>query len=146
MKPKNSTILSCAALSFLLIIATSCSSSRRSIGVDEGWELLSSQKVNFVRDKDEIQINSQNQYTALRFKVEDKEVHIHDLTVYFRNGDKLEPSLDAVIPADEYSREIELAAEGRYVDKISFKYRSTGSILKGRANVLVFGKKYYTGY
>jgi len=145
MNKRNSTLLSFAVL-FLLSVITSCSSSRRSIGVEEGWELLSSQKVNFVKDKDEIQINSQTQYTALRFKVEDKEVHIHDLKVYFRNGDKLEPSLDAVIPADAFSREIELATEGRYIDKISFKYRSTGSLLKGRANVLVFGKKYYTGY
>lgn len=146
MNQRNSTLLCFAALFFLLTVITSCSSSRKSIGVEEGWELLSSQKVNFIKDKDEIQLNSQTQYTALRFKVEDKEVHIHDLTVYFRNGDKLEPSLDAVIPKDAYSRDIELATEGRYIDKISFKYRSTGSLLKGRANVLLFGKKYYTGY
>jgi hypothetical protein len=146
MNQRNSTLLSVVALFFMSTVITSCSSSRRSIGVEEGWELLSSQKVNFVKDKDEIQIDSQTQYTALKFKVEDKEVHIHDLTVYFRNGDKLEPNLDAVIPADAYSREIELATEGRHIDRISFKYRSTGSLLKGRANVLLFGKKYYTGY
>lgn len=138
-------------LLFIIIISTtlfilSCASSRRSIGVEEGWELLSSQKVNFVRDKDEIRVNSRNQFTAIRFKVEDKDVRIHDLKVYYQNGDKLEPSLDAVIPADQYSREIELAQDGRYIERISFKYRSTGNILKGRASVLVFGKKYFTGY
>jgi hypothetical protein len=121
---------------------TSCGSSRRSVGVEEGWELLSEQKVNFVRDKDEIIIDSRNQYTAVRFKVEDKDVRINDLKIYFRNGDKLEPSLDEVIPANQMSRIIELAREGRDIDKIEFKYRTTGSFLSGRANVLVFGKKY----
>jgi hypothetical protein len=110
---------------------TSCGSSRRSVGVEEGWELLSEQKVN-----------SRNQYTAIRFKVEDKDVRINDLKIYFRNGDKLEPSLDEVIPANQMSRIIELAREGRDIDKIEFKYRTTGSFLSGRANVLVFGKKY----
>ena len=54
--------------------------------------------------------------------------------------------MDEAIPANEYSRVIDLGKEGRYIDRIEFKYRSTGNILKGRANVLVLGKKYYREY
>ena len=129
-------------LVFTVVLFTSCGSSRRSIGLEEGWELLSERKVNFVRDKDEIAIESRNQFTALRFKVEDRDVRLNDLKVYFDNGDKLEPALDEVIPADQSSRIIELARDGRRIDKIEFKYRTTGNLLKGRANVLVIGKKY----
>ena len=132
-------------LIFLFALA-SCSSSRKSIGVEEGWELLSESKVNFVRDKDEIRINSHNQFTAIRFKVEDREVRINDVKIYFDNGDKLEPNIDEVILADQYSRIIELAKDGRYIDRIEFKYRTTGNVLKGRANVILFGKRYYPGY
>ena len=131
-------------LIFLFALA-SCSSSRKSIGVEEGWELLSESKVNFVRDKDEIRINSHNQFTAIRFKVEDREVRINDVKIYFDNGDKLEPNIDEVILADQYSRIIELAKDGRYIDRIEFKYRTTGNVLKGRANVILFGKRYYPG-
>ena len=134
--------LALVIFSFLL----GCNSSRRSIGIEEGWELLSERKVNFVKDKDEITINNRTPYTAVRFKVEDKDVHINDLTIYFDNGDKLEPNLDEAIPANQYSRVIDLGREGRYIDHIEFKYRSTGNILKGRANVLVLGKKYYRDY
>jgi hypothetical protein len=133
----------------ILIISSgffsSCHSSRKSIAIEEGWDLLSEAKVNFVRDKDEIAINSRNEYTALRFKVEGREVHINDMKVYFQNGDKLEPNIDATIPADEFSRDIELGREGRSLDKIEFKYHTTGNLLKGRANVLVFGKRRYRG-
>jgi hypothetical protein len=130
----------------LLIVAialfTSCGSSRRSIGIEEGWELLSERKVNFVRDKDEITVESRNMFTAIQFRVEDRPIRLNDLKVYFENGDKLEPAIDEVIPADAASRVIELAREGRRIEKIEFKYRTTGNLLEGRANVLVLGKKY----
>jgi hypothetical protein len=74
--------------------------------------------------------------------VEDREIKLNDLKVYFQNGDKLEPNIDELIAADQYSRDIELSRDGRYISKIEFKYRTTGNILKGRANVLVFGRKY----
>src|SRR5690348_1868896 len=118
MNQRHMQILSFFCLLFVLCTIVSCSSSRRSIGVEEGWDLLSSEKVNFVSDKDEIKINSQSQYTAIRFKVEDKDVRIHDLKIYYRNGDKLEPKIDEIIPAEAYSREIELALDGRYLDRI----------------------------
>jgi hypothetical protein len=130
----------------MIILLISCNSSRRSIGIEEGWELLSEQKVNFVRDKDQIDINNRTPYTAMRFKVEDKDVHLKDLKVYFQNGDKLEPSLDEEIKAGELSRVIDLGREGRYIDRIEFNYRSAGNILTGRANVLVLGRKYYRDY
>jgi hypothetical protein len=131
---------------FLISLLVSCGPSRRSVGVEEGWELLSERKVNFVRDKDEITVNSRDQFIAIRFKVEDRDVRLHDLKIYFRNGDKLEPNIDETISANQFSREIELARDGRYIDRIEFKYRTTGNILKGRANMLVFGKRYYPGY
>lgn len=138
------------ASSLLLVLFISllsaCGSSRRSVGVEEGWELLAERKVNFVRDKDEIDVDSRNAFTAIRFKVEEREVRINELKIYFENGDKLEPTIDEVIPAGGQSRVIDLAADGRYIDKIEFRYRTTGNILQGRANVLVFARRYSPGY
>lgn len=50
-------VLSITVVAFVLALA-SCHTSRKSIGIEEGWELLSEQKVNFVRDKDEIVLNN----------------------------------------------------------------------------------------
>ncbi len=131
---------------FMVITISGCFTSRRSISVEEGWELLGEEKVNFVRDKDEIIVTSRNQFTDIRFRVEEREVRINELKIYFQNGDKLEPSIDLVVPANQDSRLIELTRDGRTISKIEFRYRTTGNILKGRANVLVYGKKYYPGY
>ena len=135
-----------SALTIVLYSNLSCGSSRKTLVLEEGWELLAERKVNFVRDKDVIDIESRNQFTAIRFKVEDRDVRINDLRIWFDNGDKLEPNVDDVIVADQYSRIIELARDGRYIDKIEFRYRTTGNLLKGRANVIILGKRYYPGY
>jgi len=121
---------------------SACGSSRRAFGIEEGWELLGERKVNFVRDKDVFEVSSRNLYTAIRFYVEDKDVHINDLKIQFENGDKIQPALDEVIKAGEQSRIIDLAADGRIISNIEFKYRSMGSILQGRANVLIVGRRY----
>jgi hypothetical protein len=133
---------------FLLCIALtlSCSSSRHTLAIEAGWELLGELKVDFARDVDKLEINSANKYTALRFKTEDRAVRIKDLKVVFSNLDKLEPVIDDEIPADQYSRIIELSPEGKELRSVEFNYRTTGNILKGRATVLVFGKRYTTTY
>jgi hypothetical protein len=142
MKRFTHTVLKLGLLTVIFFL-TSCHTSRRSIGIEEGWELLSERKVNFVRDKDEITVNNRTLYTALRFKVENRDVHINDLKIYFQNGDKLEPNIDDDIQAETLSRVVDLGREGRYIDRIEFKYRTTGSVIKGRANVLVLARKYY---
>jgi hypothetical protein len=125
-----------------ITIFSSCGSSRRSIAIEEGWELLGESKVDFIRDKDQVDVISSNRYTALRFKVEKREIRLNDLNVVYQNGDKLSPVIDELISADQYSRDIELGPEGKSIRSVDFKYRTTGNILKGRGNVLLFGKRY----
>ena len=133
------------AVIFLMIINVSCAPARRSISIEAGWDLLGEKKVDFVRSTDALEVHSTYKFTAIRFKIEKREVRLSELKITFQNGDKLEPSLDDILPADQYSREIELSQDGKFVNKIEFKYRTTGNIFKGRANMLVFGKR-YTGY
>src|SRR5688572_27628169 len=84
-----------SAVLFSIMTLISCSSTR-SIAIEEGWELLAERKVNFVRDKDEIDVTSRNEFTAIKFRVEEKDVRINDLRIVFDNGDKLEPSIDFI--------------------------------------------------
>jgi hypothetical protein len=138
----KSPLFSLSALLVFSFMISSCSSSRRSIAIEQGWEMLGESKVNFVSDNDEIKVFNENKFTALRFRVEDREIHIHEVKISFSNGDKLEPAIDEVIQPDQYSRYIELGAEGRVIRSIQFRYRTTGTILKGRADVLVLGRRY----
>jgi hypothetical protein len=131
---------------FTIVAIAACGTTRRSIAIEEGWELLGEQKVNFVRDKDAININSSNRFTHIKFRIEDREVRLNDLKITLENGDVLQPALDDVIAADQYSRDIVIATDGRLLREIAFRYRTTGNVLQGRANVLVLGKRYDRGY
>ena len=142
MKDFKNVIMRGAIFILLLILAISCSSTRRSISIEEGWDLLGEQKVNFVRDRDGIKVFSNTAYTAIRFKVENREVRINELNVVYQNGDKLNPAIDDVVAADQLSKIIELTPEGKIIRSVDFSYRTTGNVLRGRANVLVFGKRY----
>ena len=130
--------------SLLAIISVSLLScgSTRTISVEEGWEILGESKVDFVRDKDEIDVRSTNEYTALRFMVENKDTRVNYLRVVFVNGDVLEPLIDDIIGAEQQSKIIELTREGKKIDRVEFKYRSTGNILKGRAKVILIGRRF----
>lgn len=130
----------------LVIISFSCGSTRNSIAVEEGWELLGETKAGFIRETDVINVNSKNQFTALRFKVDGAQIKLSELDVYFESGDRLSPAVDESIAAGQESRLIELAADGRKITKIELKYRTVGSIIKKKASILVFGKRYSTGY
>lgn len=133
-------------MTVILFGTIACTPTRRTLAIEEGWELLGEVKANFVRDKDALEVMNANPFTHIRFRVEDKDIRLYELTVYFINGDKLSPQVDEVIPAGRESRNIELAQDGRQVRRIEFRYRSTGSILDGRAGILVFGKRYQTGF
>lgn len=124
-----------------VIMAFSSCGSTRTIPVEEGWDLLGERKVNFVRDRDELSIFNTKEYSAFRFRVENKDVSIKDVEIVFPNGDVLRPQVNDLIPAGTYSREIEIAPEGKAIRTIKFSYRSKGNLLKGRATVLIFGKR-----
>ena len=138
----NNRIFATVILFAFALLMNSCGSSRKSIAVEEGWELLGESKVDFIKDKDKVDVLSSNRFTALRFKVEERGIRLTDLQVVYQNGDKLSPVIDESIAADQYSRDIELSADGKSIRSVDFKYRTTGNILKGRGTVLLFGKKY----
>ena len=130
------------ALISISFVISSCSSSRKTIAIEEGWELIGESKVNFVRDRSSIQVLNSNPYTAIRFKVENKAIRLKSFNVVFQNGDKLAPLVDSEIEADQFSRDFDLGPDGRSIRSIDFNYRSKGNILKGRAKVLIFAKRY----
>lgn len=139
---KHNKIITALVFVSVVMLSISCGNSRKSVSVEEGWELLGETKANFVRDRDKIDVLNSNLYTAIRFQVEKKDIHINSLEIVYQNGDKLNPVIDDDIIAGQSSREIELGPLGKSLRSIDFTYRSRGNLLKGRSTILVFGKRY----
>jgi hypothetical protein len=130
------------ALVVCIIGSISCSPARKTLVLEEGWELIGETKVGHMMETDEIPVDTNKLYTMIRFKVEDQEVRVDQVKIIFTNGDKLEPKIaDAIKPA-EFSKDVDLGYEGKSISRIQFRYKTPGSVLKGKATVMVFGKKY----
>ncbi|MBX2938696.1 MAG: hypothetical protein KF880_01335 [Ferruginibacter sp.] len=134
-----------ALIGFSLACVSSCAPATRTLAVEEGWELIGEEKANFVKDRDEIMVNSTSLFTDIRIKVENKKLIVHNFKVVYPNGDKMQPAMPSSLSPNQYSSVIHLSPTGRQLRSVEFKYRSTGNILKGRGRVLIFGKR-YTGY
>lgn len=140
MKKYSKLLFVVAIVTLLVTVVTSCGSSK-TIAIEDGWDLLGEEKVNFVRDRDQIKVYNQTLYTAVKFQMVNKDVHLNNVAIVYPNGDKLNPSVDEDVAAGGYSKEIEIDILGKEIRTIEFSYRSKGNLLKGRARVLVFGKR-----
>lgn len=125
-----------AVLILIFVVLTSF----RSIHQDD-WIFLGERKVSFVRDKDVFTLHTNDRLSAVRMKVEGRDISISEVKVYFQNGDKMEPAIDGIVRAGENSRVIDLPENGRHITKIEFKYRTVGSVLKGKADIQLYGRK-----
>jgi len=62
----------------IAFVISGCSTGRKTIAIEEGWELIGETKVNFVKDKGSMDVMNTNLYTAIRFKVE-KNIYSHSI-------------------------------------------------------------------
>ncbi len=109
-------------------------------GLDE-WRIIGERSVKFTSDKDVIRVGGNDVYTKLKIKVVDAPIHIADFDVFFENGEKLNVDIRANIREGGESRVIDLPGGERRIDRIEFRYRTTGRVVRGTANVIVLGKR-----
>ena len=105
------------------------------------WRLLGTTEAGFSADHDEIIVKGADDFRRLKFKVTDADLTLVRMVVTYDNGapDKIDIRQD--IRQGGESRQIDLRGSGkRSLRKIEFWYDTKG-VLKGRANVTVFGMK-----
>jgi hypothetical protein len=112
------------------------------INGESGWVLLGERKVNHLFEKDVFGIKSRDKFTAVRLYVSDKDVDIKSLEIMLINGDILKPSIESTIRQGDRSRIIDLAADGRQLEKITVRYRSEGKLFSHKGKVQIGGRRH----
>ena len=108
--------------------------------VDE-WKKIGERSVKFTSDHDVIRVGGNDWYSKLKIKVVDAPLHIADFDVIFENGERFDVAIKENIREGGESRVIDLPGSERRIDRIEFKYRTTGRVAKGTANVIVYGRR-----
>lgn len=119
----------------LLVIALS------SFTLQADWKMIGERSVKFSSDKDIIRVGGNDWYTKLKIKVVDAPLHIGDMDVIFENGEKFDIAIKENIRQGGESRVIDLPGGERRIDRIEFRYHTTGRLRNGTANVIVFGRR-----
>jgi hypothetical protein len=107
----------------------------------DDWKIIGERSVKFSSDRDVIKIGGNDWYTKLKIKVVDAPLHISNFDVIFENGERFDVAIRADIRKGGESRVIDLPGQERRIDRIEFRYRTTGRLRGGTANVIVFGRR-----
>lgn len=104
------------------------------------WEKLGSRVVDFVADKDTIEVGgNEGRFDRIRIDVEEGNLDMWDIKVTFGDGESFSPGTRVEFRQGSMSRTIDLPGAARVIRKIEFWYKS--EFRKGRATVHVFGRQ-----
>lgn len=129
-----------AAMAGVMVLTMAVGDAEARHGGKRGWELLGSQKVGFIVDKDVIQVGRQDgDFSKIKFVVKDNEVEFLDVDVVYGNGQKDDIKVRNKIRAGGETRAIDLQGGERFIKRVELRYRSKPSF-KGQATVELWGK------
>ena len=104
------------------------------------WEKLGERRVNFLVDRDEIQVGVfDGFFDALRIKVKTGSINMHRMIVHFQNGQTTEIELRNNFRAGSESRVIDLPGNNRIISKVVFWYDTRG-FARSKAVVELWGR------
>lgn len=118
-----------------------CGSSQRLLEPEPDWVFLTEGHANHLREKDVFTIKSKEKFASLKLYVYHRDVSIRSLEITLINGDILKPQMDSHIAAGNRSRTIDLAADGRQLEKIVIRYKSDGKLFSDKALIQIGGLK-----
>lgn len=104
------------------------------------WKFIGQKEAKYGPDRDVMFVQGNDVFKALKIKVVDAPLDMMDFDIYFENGEKMNVPIQKNFRQGEESRVIDLPGNKRRIDRISFLYDTQG-VMKGRANVLVYGKR-----
>ncbi len=111
------------------------------VGDSGDWRLIGRAQAGHSADHDTIVVEGpHDDFRKIKFKVTDAPVNIDRIVVTYDNGDPDRIDVREEIQKGGESRVIDLKGGKRSLRKIEFWYDTKG-LLKGKADVTVFGKK-----
>lgn len=129
-----------AALAGVMALTMAVDDAEARRGGKRNWELLGSQKVGFIADKDVIQVGRQDgDFSAIKLVVKDNEVEFKNVTVVYGNGARDDVAVRNRIRAGGETRAIDLKGGDRFIKRVELVYKSKPSF-KGQATVELWGK------
>ncbi|HMS67413.1 MAG: hypothetical protein IPL23_11915 [Saprospiraceae bacterium] len=108
--------------------------------VQAKWVVIGQKEASYGKDRDILKVRGNDVFKAIKIKVVDSGLDMTDFDIVFENGERMNVAIQKNFHQGEESRVIDLPGNRRRIDRLEFLYDTKG-ILRGKANVIVFGKK-----
>jgi hypothetical protein len=107
----------------------------------KGWHKIGETRVDFQKERDEIDVLVANRFSAIQLKVEDAPIDLIGAEAYYASGDKQDLKLFASIKAPGESNIINLNGGERTLKKIVLIYKTIPNYKDKKAHVEIWGLK-----
>lgn len=114
---------------------------KTSLSDTNSWRKIGETSVNFELEHEEMMIDTNYKYTALKFRVLETAIDLQSMEIYYVNGDKQAVVLIETIQSPIESRVIELNGGERKIKKVVFEYKSYPNPKNQFAKVELYGLK-----
>jgi F0F1-type ATP synthase membrane subunit b/b' len=108
---------------------------------EPGWHRIAGLQANFKKQNESVHIMGNDEFKALRFRVEDAAIHIERMQVFYESGDMEDVDVKSEMKAGETSKVFQLKHAGRDITKIAFTYHSVGNAGSDKAELEIYGLK-----
>src|SRR5277367_2452193 len=107
----------------------------------KGWHKIGETRVDFKKERDDIDILGANRFSAIQLKVDDAPIDLIGAEAYYASGDKQDLKLYASIKAPGESDIINLNGGERTLKKIVLVYKTIPNYKDKKAHVEIWGLK-----
>jgi len=84
------------------------------------WDKLGQRRVDGQAEKDRIDVHRTERYSTIRLVVENSGIELHNITIYFANGQSWSPDTRLVFNGGSTWRDIQLPGGLRQIQRIEF--------------------------
>lgn len=105
----------------------------------DNWTLIGQRSIDFSRERESIDVDSDRRFRALRLAVKGAPVEVGNIVVTFGDGSTFAPQVRSEFQEGTESRAIDLPGESRRIQRIDLASRST-SKREGKATILIYGR------
>jgi hypothetical protein len=108
---------------------------------DRGWHRIAGLEADFNTDNESVHVMGNDEFKAIRFRVEDAPIHIERMQVFYESGDMEDVDVKSEMKAGETSRAFQLDHAGRDISKIAFTYHTVDNDKSKKAELEIYGLK-----
>lgn len=108
---------------------------------EPGWHRIAGLQANFKKQNESVHILGNDEFQALKFKVEDAGIHIERMQVFYESGDMEDIDVKSEMKEGQSSKAFQLKHAGRDISKIAFTYHTVGNDKSEKAELEIYGLK-----